>query len=105
MGETNIFTTDSTGAIIIAGKTSIDKNMAASAQVKAGAGSLRGILINSHSSGTIKVWDSLTATGTVIANTITLAAGERFIPFYDCTFATGCYVTIGGTADITVFYN
>jgi hypothetical protein len=45
--------------------------------------------------------------GEVICNTITFSAvattGERFIPFYDTDFNTGLYVTIGGTADITLF--
>jgi hypothetical protein len=45
--------------------------------------------------------------GEVICNTITFSAvattGERFIPFYDTDFNNGLYVTIGGTADITLF--
>lgn len=79
-------------------------NISISTSVATGTGNLFGILINSHSSGTIKVWDSLAASGTVLANTITLAVGERFIDFKGATFGTGLYITIGGTADITVFY-
>lgn len=48
------------------------------------------------------------ATGSVLANTITFSAvattGERFIDFGDAEFTRGLYVTIGGTADITLSY-
>lgn len=79
-------------------------NLSASALVKTGAGQAYGIIINSHSSGTLKLWDALSATGSVLCNTITFAAGERFIPLYGMTFGTGLFATIGGTADITIAY-
>lgn len=85
------------------------KNISASGLVKTGSGVLKSIIINSHSSGTIKLWDALTATAPIICNTITLSAvattGERTIEFEDLAFTTGLYVTLGGTADITVIYN
>lgn len=81
------------------------KNISASGAIKTGAGSLAGVVINSHSGGTLKFWDSLTGANTVIFNTITLAGGERFIPLFGAKFTTGCYLTIGGTADVTVIYN
>lgn len=80
-------------------------NISASALVKTGSGTLAGVIINSHSSGTLKLWDSLTAANTIICNTMTFAAGERFIPLYGITFNTGLYATIGGTADITIVYH
>lgn len=80
-------------------------NLTASALVKTGSGRVQGIVINSHTAGTLKLWDSLTATGTVMFETITLAVGERFIPMYGATFGTGLFITIGGTANITVMYN
>lgn len=84
-------------------------NISASALVKTGTGTLKAIIINSHSSGTVKLWDALTATTPVICNTMTLSAvattGERVIEFNDIAFTTGLYVTIGGTADITVVYS
>ena len=83
-----------------------EDNFSASKLVVTGAGELIGIIINSHTSGTIKIWDSLTATGSVVCETITLAAGERWIPLFGASFGTGCYVTIGGTsANITVLFN
>lgn len=86
-------------------ETKQPKNLIASALVASGYGTVGGIIVNSHTSGTIKLWDSLTATGSVICNTITLAAGERWIPLFDATFNTGLFVTIGGTADITIIYD
>ena len=81
------------------------KNLSASGLVKTGSGTIAGVIINSHSSGTLKLWDSLTAANTVICNTITFGAGERFVPLYDTAFNTGLYATIGGTADITIVYH
>lgn len=79
------------------------KNTTASVQIKSGAGSIIGIWVSSASATpTIKVWDSLTATGTVIANTFTPAPATFYpLPF---TFQTGCFVTISGTVDCTVAY-
>lgn len=81
------------------------KNMAASGLVKTGNGSVKGIIVGSHSSGTIKLWDAVTATTPILVNTMTLVAGERWIPLFGAEFNTGLFVTIGGTADITVVYN
>lgn len=80
------------------------RNLTASALVKTGYGKVAGIIVGSHTNGTIKLWDNTSAASTVLVNTMTLAAGERFIPLYDVAFNTGLYVTIGGTADITVVY-
>jgi len=79
-------------------------NISASALVKTGAGIIKGIVVNSHSSGTIKLWDNTSAATTVICNTMTLAVGERFILVDSLAFNVGLYATIGGTADITVIY-
>lgn len=79
-------------------------NTAASALIKTGAGQLYGIIVNSHTSGTLKLWDNTAASGTVLCNTITFAVGERWIPLMGATFGTGLYATIGGTADLTILY-
>lgn len=83
----------------------IYKNISASALIETGQGTLQGVVINSHSSGTLKFWDNTSAATTVIFNTITLAVGERWIPLFGAKFTTGCFLTIGGTADVTVIYN
>jgi len=80
-------------------------NLSASAQIKAGAGTLYGVIVNSHTSGTLKLWDSLTAANTVIANTYTFPAGYQTIMFpQGISFYTGLFATIGGTADITLLW-
>jgi hypothetical protein len=81
------------------------KNTTASVLIKTGTGNLQGVIVNSHSSGTLKFWDNTSGATTVIFNTITLAAGERWIPLFGAKFTTGCYLTVGGTADVTVVYN
>jgi len=79
-------------------------NITASALIKTGAGVLKGIVVNSHSSGTLKLWDNTAGSGTVIFNTITFAAGPNFIKLPAVEFSTGLYATIGGTADITLLW-
>ena len=79
-------------------------NMSASTLVKTGAGQVYGVIVNSHSSGTLKLWDNSAGSGTVLCNTMTFAAGERWIPLFGMTFGTGCYATVGGTADLTIAY-
>ena len=80
-------------------------NLSASAQVKSGSGYVKGVIINSHTGGTLKLWNSLTAADAIICNTITFGATERWIPLFGAKFSIGLYATIGGTADITILYN
>lgn len=79
-------------------------NLTASALIKTGAGVLKGIVVNSHTSGTLKLWDNTSAATTVIFETITFAAGPNFIKFPAVEFNTGLYATIGGTANITLLW-
>jgi len=81
------------------------KNLSASALVKTGGGTVKGVVVNSHTSGTLKFWDNTAGSTTVLFNTITLAVGERWIPLFDACFGVGLYLTIGGTADVTVLYD
>ena len=78
------------------------KNLTASAQLKSQQGRIMGFYVNSTSAGTIKLWDSLTASGAVICNTITPAVG--FHNLAEAAFSVGLYATIGGTLDVTFFY-
>jgi len=80
------------------------RNLTASGLVKTGQGTAVGIVIASHALGTIKLWDATSAAVPVLVNTITLATDEREITLHDANFTNGLYVTIGGTADITVIY-
>jgi hypothetical protein len=77
--------------------------LSASGLVKTGPGVILGIFVNSMSSGTVKVWDNTSAANPYMLNTITLATTDRYIPI-GMKFTTGLFVTIGGTADITISY-
>lgn len=81
------------------------RNISASTLIKTGFGTVSAIIVNSHSTGTIKLWDNTSAAGTVICNTITFATGERVIDLKEISFNTGLYATIGGTADVTIVYS
>lgn len=73
--------------------------------VKSGPGVLIGMYVNSTSSGTIKIYDSLTQTGTVINNTITPAIGwHTFGGAGGRAFSTGLSITIASTLDVTLCY-
>ena len=81
------------------------KNTAASALVKTGQGSVAGFIINSHTSGTLKLWDNTSAATTVLMNTYTFTAGSGVVNFpKPIAFDVGLYATIGGTADITIVF-
>lgn len=81
-------------------------NIAASTLIKTGAGVVSGFIVNSHTSGTLKLWDNTSAATTVLMNTVTFAAGSGIVVNFgsDVIFSTGLYATIGGTADITIFW-
>ncbi len=82
------------------------KNLSASALLKTGVGTLSGLVVNSHTSGTIKFWDNTEASGAVITNTFTFPAGSYVLQLpQPIAFTTGLYATIGGTADVTVIYS
>lgn len=77
--------------------------------IKSGAGVLRKVVINSPvASGTVTIYDSLTATGTKIA-TVTLPASllsdGPIEVGYNAAFSTGLtVVTVGSNMDTTVTY-
>ena len=73
--------------------------------IKTGPGTAIGIVVNSHSSGTLQFLDGANETGTAIGGVITLGATERSIGLYDMAFTSGLYVAVGGTADITIIYS
>lgn len=79
---------------------------AATTTIKSGAGYLGGITINTPiASGTITIYDSLTATGTIIAvitNPGVLLSQGPLNGFYGVGFQTGLTIVTTGTMDITV---
>lgn len=87
---------------MIALKPSQYANKTASALIKTGKGVLRGMYVNSTSSGTIKFWDNTSAAGTIINNTITPAIGYHSLG--NAAFTIGLYVSIGATLDVTLYF-
>ena len=80
-------------------------NLSASALIKTGAGVVYGFIVNSNTSGTLKLWDNTSAATTVIMNTYTFAAGSSFVALpVGVQFGIGLYATVGGTADITIIW-
>lgn len=74
--------------------------------VKTGPGTLFGFTVNSHSSGTLKLWDNTAGSGNILLNTITFAAGPGFYMIPDgVDFNTGLFATVGGTIDYTIIYS
>lgn len=81
-------------------------NRAVSGLVKSGSGTVAGIIVGSHSSGTIKLYDSTTASGIVILPTYTYATGSSVVKFPDdIVFTTGLYAELTNTQDIEIIYN
>jgi hypothetical protein len=77
-------------------------NLSASGVARTGKGRLLGIFVASSSGASLKVWDNTSGATTVIVNTFPVTSSTYYpIP---ANFLTGCYVTITGTADITVFW-
>lgn len=80
-------------------------NGTTSQSIVAGGGKFYGLIINSHSSGTIKLWDALTATAPILLNTYTFTAGSQNILLpVPIDFNTGLFITVGGTVDYTILY-
>lgn len=77
-------------------------NLTASALVKTGYGVLVGMYVNSTTAGTIKLWDNTSGATTVINNTITPAVGWHNLG--TANFKTGLFATIGGTLDVTLYF-
>jgi hypothetical protein len=78
------------------------KNLTASALIKTGNGILKGMYVNSTSSGTIKLYDGTDNSGAVINNTITPAVGYH--PLGNAAFITGLYAEISSTLDATLYW-
>lgn len=84
----------------------LGKQITASALLVTGAGVVTGIIVSSHTNGTLKLWNSLTASGTVAMDTYTYAAGSQTIPLFGIRFNTGLYADMNSTVqNIVVVIN
>lgn len=82
----------------------VGTNLSASALVRTGAAVIVGIMVNSTTAGSIKLWDNTSAAGTVKVNTFTPPAAG-FYPVGGIACATGIFATLTGTIDVTVVWN
>jgi hypothetical protein len=82
--------------------------LAATSQVKVGAGKLYGIFVSASTVGTLVVYDSgaSSTSDPKISDTITLVAGGQYLSFpAGLFFNKGLYVVLGGTsASFTIAY-
>lgn len=72
--------------------------------IMTGAGKFMGIIINSVSTGTYKIWDNTSAAGTVLVNTFTPTASIQHIIPMGIDVSTGLFITVTGTIDYTILY-
>lgn len=81
-------------------------NGTTSQAIKSEAGTLYGIIVNSHTNGTLKLWDNTAGSGTVLMNTFTFTAGSGVYIFpHGISFNTGLFATVGGTLDYTILWS
>lgn len=80
-------------------------NGTTSQAVKSGNGTFYGVVVNSHTNGTLKFWDNTAGSGTVLLNTFTFPSGSGIYQFpKGINFYTGLFATVGGTIDYTILY-
>jgi hypothetical protein len=74
-------------------------NISVTGQAYVGPGTITGVIVTSHSSGTLKLNDSPnSAVGAVVLDTVTFAAGPNsFIFPGPIDFYQGLFATVGGT--------
>jgi hypothetical protein len=103
---TTIAGEDITNDVLKVESRSLYLNGTTSQLVKTGSGRFFGVVVNSHTSGTLKFWDNTSAVTTILLNTITLASGPQILtmPNGPVQFSTGLFVTVGGTIDYTILY-
>ena len=99
-GSTYVTFTDGAGNLNpLSGLTYSHQSGAGSTNIKASAGVLHTITVNTAGT-TVTVYDNTTASGAIIA--VIGAVTGTFT--YDVSFSTGLTVVIAGAADITVSY-
>lgn len=72
--------------------------------IHTGPCTLEKIVINSHSTGTFKLFDGIAETGTAFGGTYTPATGSSVIEI-EAKFDTGLYIMTAGTINMTPLIN
>lgn len=65
----------------IGGKPAQYTKISATSQVKSGAGILYGVIISSHSSASLIIWDSLSSSGAAVTGAYSPPSGSSIITF------------------------
>ena len=81
-------------------------NGTTSQAIRSVPGTFYGVIVNSNTAGTFKIWDNTSATGNVILNTFTPTTGTSTkidLPI-GVSFNTGLFITVTGTIDYTVLW-
>lgn len=81
----------------------LPKSLSAGALVKGGGGLLKGVIVTASASGVIRLYDSTSASGTVILDQFAAAPGDSIeMPV---EFKQGLYFDlVSGTATVTILY-
>lgn len=79
--------------------------LTATGLVYTGPATVNGIIVSSHTGGTLKLWDNTSAATTVLVDTYTFPAGSGVYTFYGAKATTGIFATVGGTLAATLIFN
>lgn len=80
------------------------KYITATGLVRTGEGKVMGVIVSSHSSGTLKLEDSVGGGQDLLVNTYTFATGSQIITFpKPIHFFNGLYATLGGSNNKLTF--
>ena len=71
-----------------------------------GKGVVYGFIVNSHSSGTLKLWDNTAAADPVLMDTFTFPSGSSVQKFpQPLNFHTGLFADLSVDESVTIVYN
>ena len=74
--------------------------------IHTGQGVVYGFIVNSHSSGTLKLWDNTVGSGSVLMNTFTFPSGSSMQRFPQAlNFHTGLFADLSADESVTIVFN
>lgn len=82
----------------------LSADITSSVLIYTGAGNVQGVVVNSHTTGTLKLWDNTSAATTVLFNTYSFPTGSNYVNLFGAKFHIGLFATVGGTIDCTIIY-
>lgn len=70
-----------------------------------GPASAVGVIVSSHTIGTLKLWDNTAGSGTVLVDTFSFPTGSGTYWLYGVKAIKGIFATVSGTLNATLVYN